>query len=78
MSQRPLNCEEVIEQLFAYLDHELDSETSGEIERHLDACRGCCSRVEFERRLRGRMAETGRTAAPAQLHRRIKALINGF
>lgn len=75
---RNLRCEQVLEHLFEYLDHALDAQTSAEIERHLDACRGCFSRAEFERRLRARVAETGTASAPATLRARIKALIDRF
>jgi anti-sigma factor (TIGR02949 family) len=73
-----LSCEQVLEHLFAYLDNALDAPTSAEIERHLEACRGCFSRAEFERRLRQRVAETGTVSAPDTLRARIKALTDWF
>lgn len=73
-----LSCEQVLEHLFDYLDSALDSLTAAEIERHLQACRGCFSRAEFERRLRARVAETATAEAPDRLRRRIKALIDQF
>ncbi len=73
-----LSCEQVLEHLLAYLDHALDAPTSAEIERHLQACRGCFSRAEFERRLRERVAETGTASAPETLRARIKALTDRF
>ena len=71
----PLSCEEVIGKLLEYLDRELDAAAQLEVERHLETCRGCFSRAEFERRLRSRVAETGEVRAPESLRRRIRALV---
>ena len=73
-----LSCEQVLEQLFAYLDQALDATTNADVERHLQSCRGCFSRAEFERRLRARVAETGAVSAPETLRVRIKALTDRF
>jgi mycothiol system anti-sigma-R factor len=70
-----LNCEEVIGKLLEYLDRELDAAAQLEVERHLETCRGCFSRAEFERRLRARVVETGDVKAPDSLRRRIRALV---
>jgi mycothiol system anti-sigma-R factor len=78
MVRRTVNCEEVLRHLFAYIDQELDAEASAEIERHIELCRGCFSRVEFERRLKAMARETASAEAPERLHRRLKALIDSF
>lgn len=75
---RGLSCEEVMEQLFAYLDGELGEGAHADIEHHLEACRGCFSRVEFERRLKARLAETGRVPAPESLRERLRTMIERF
>lgn len=74
----PLTCEEVIGKLLEYLDRELDPVTQREIERHLEVCRGCFTRAEFERRLRARLAEVGAAKAPESLRLRIAALFDQF
>ena len=43
------DCEEVLENLFEYLDGELGDLECSEIEAHLDACKRCYPRAEFER-----------------------------
>jgi mycothiol system anti-sigma-R factor len=78
MTKQSLTCEEVVERLFPYLDKELDDETSAEVDRHLEACRGCYTRAEFEKRLKAKIAETGQTEAPESLRRRVKDLIDRF
>ncbi|GHC17718.1 anti-sigma factor family protein [Aidingimonas halophila] len=78
MTRRTLTCEEVIEQLFDYLDQELDSQRQVDIEWHLAKCRDCFSRAEFERRLRDRMEALASVPAPSRLHRRIQSLLDQF
>ncbi|HEX2258039.1 MAG TPA: zf-HC2 domain-containing protein [Afifellaceae bacterium] len=75
---RPLDCEEVITQLFDYLNRELDPETLAAIEEHIRLCRGCFSRAEFERRLRARLAQAGEAEAPESLRRRTRRIIERF
>lgn len=78
MSHRELNCEEVIERLFDWLDRRLDHTHSAEIQRHMKRCRECFSRAEFERHLRERIARAGATRAPDSLRRRVRSLLDGF
>jgi mycothiol system anti-sigma-R factor len=73
-----IRCEKVIKHLFAYLDGEIEADRHADIERHLEECRGCYSRAEFERLLKSRVAELGEEKAPASLRRRVKALLDSF
>ena len=73
-----LSCEDVIGKLLEYLDRELDSGAQRDIEHHLETCRACFTRAEFERRLRARVAEAGEVKAPQSLRRRIRALIGRY
>lgn len=77
-AESDLSCEEAISSLLEYLDRELDAPTQRRMERHLETCRGCFSRAEFERRLRQRVAETGEAKAPDSLRRRVRALMDRF
>ncbi len=78
MSAEHIDCEEVIEQLFAFLDCELDTERQQRIEQHLHRCRDCFTRAEFERRLRARIREASEVEAPERLRQRVKGLLHEF
>lgn len=78
MTAHDLDCEEVIRQLFAYLDGELEHDRLMNIDRHLEKCRDCFTRAEFERKLRAKVATAGQTTAPPKLRRRISGLIRRF
>ncbi|WEX08654.1 zf-HC2 domain-containing protein [Chelativorans sp. AA-79] len=73
-----LRCEEVIEKLLEYLDRELDAEMEQALARHMDTCRACFSRAEFERRLRARVREASEVKAPESLRRRVRAMVARF
>lgn len=73
-----MTCEEVLKHLLAYVDKELNLEVSAEIDQHLERCRGCFSRADFERKLKAKLAETGSTTAPDRLRSRVRALIDSF
>lgn len=70
-----ITCEEVIERLMEFLDRELDAATEDEIARHMEICRACFSRAEFERKLRRRVSETSDAKAPESLRRRIRTIV---
>ncbi len=77
-AHKDIDCAEAVRQLLAYLDGELAPERQAAMKRHLDHCRGCCSRADFELALKRRLAELGREAAPATLRARLKAVLDGF
>ncbi|MGH7947254.1 MAG: anti-sigma factor family protein [Opitutaceae bacterium] len=73
-----MTCEEALKHLVAYLDRETDAHTAAEIQRHLEECRGCFSRAEFERKLKGYARDAGSSTAPERLRARIKEVIKKF
>lgn len=73
-----LRCEEVLRNLLTYLDRELEPEMSTRIAHHLELCRGCFSRAEFERKLKAHLRSCGMVSTPATLRVRLKQLINRF
>jgi len=72
---KEIDCDEVMRQLFDFLDDEVDMGAHEEIHQHIEDCRSCFSRVEFERELRTRVQRAGRTEAPKSLERRLSGLM---
>ena len=52
-----MNCTEIREYLFAFLDNELDAHLSIELQRHLDHCPTCAQQAEIEREVRRQLGE---------------------
>lgn len=76
--QRVIGCAEALKHLAAYLDDELGERRRGALERHLEACRSCFSRAEFERLLTARLRELGSEPVPAGLEARVRQLLDRF
>ena len=75
---RAIDCEEALHRLLDFLNAELHGESLQELERHLERCRSCFSRFEFEKRLKAHIAELGSEPAPAELHSRIRKVLDNF
>lgn len=72
----PLDCEEALRRLAAWLDAELTPASAQAVETHLKACASCYSRAEFERRLQGIIRqELGQVPLPPGLEHRVRELI---
>lgn len=73
-----LSCEEAIRRLASYLDGELESGSAVELEEHLDRCRSCYSRHEFEDGLKERVAGLGEESPRPEFQERIRGLVSRF
>ena len=75
MKKNDIDCERALRQVFEYLDRELGEPERAAMERHLHSCRGCFSRVEFERLLKGKVRELRDEKASESAEQRIKSLL---
>jgi len=75
---KSISCREAIGRVFDYLDQELTGQRLGELERHLEECRHCFDRVEFEKMLKARLRELKVEADVVRLRERIEALVEQF
>ncbi len=74
-----MNCQEAVEKLWQYLDRELDGEASIQLHQHLQQCRECFSKAEFERQLRALLQRScGCEQAPPELRERLSRLLRMF
>ena len=70
-----IGCEEALRYLFAYLDHQLGRVKQRELEQHLEVCRACFSKAEFERRLKVHLRAAGRSSVQVSFCNRIQTLL---
>jgi anti-sigma factor (TIGR02949 family) len=73
-----MRCEEALKHLLEFLDGELSDSTQESVERHLRTCRGCCSRMEFESRLKQRLSALPTDDVPSTTRDRVRNLIKRF
>ena len=70
-----LNCEQVLAQLYEYIDGELDENLIEEIRAHLKKCKCCYPRYDFEAAFLRFLGEHGKTEVPSELKRKVFAAI---
>ena len=74
-----IGCLKAIEMFYAYLDGELeDPEAIAQFEHHLEHCRSCYSRTEFEDLLMARLKAAGSERAPDILKSHLRVLMKNF
>lgn len=73
-----LDCQDVIDNLFDYLDQEMTVEVQTSLKAHLDLCRNCFDRVQFEEVLRIKMRQKTSHCCPEKLKKRIQSLLDQF
>ena len=73
-----LTCEEALRLLAAHLDGELATGAHADVERHLERCRSCYSRAEFERALKAELAALRTNPVPGAFEQRIRGMIDRF
>lgn len=75
---KTIGCEEALKRLLEFLDQELRAASRREVQHHLDRCKSCFSRAEFEQRLKARLRDAGQQSVPNTLEERITSLLKRF
>ena len=74
-----IDCLEALEQLYAYLDGELDDAVErAKFENHLQHCSSCFSRRELEMELNRKLRKSVDGEVPASLKHRLSNLIDSL
>lgn len=66
-----ITCREAVEQLWAYIDGELENPDARCVEKHLEACRGCYPHYDFQKAFREFVRQHASKEVPADLRKRI-------
>jgi anti-sigma factor (TIGR02949 family) len=70
-----LDCEEVVREIWDWLDHELDQARWAAIEAHLAGCTGCSEHVAFARGFLHRVHASPAPTNDAALKARIRSAL---
>jgi anti-sigma factor (TIGR02949 family) len=74
-----IDCLDAIDNLYAYLDGELnDQKTRDQVRHHLSHCRSCYTRSELEGALSERIRASGKQKTPESLQQRLRKLLGDF
>jgi mycothiol system anti-sigma-R factor len=71
-----IDCGDVIDEIYVYMDDETDDATRGRIRQHLEACAPCLKQYGLEQDVRAMISRCcGGDRAPQSLHTRIRVRI---
>jgi anti-sigma factor (TIGR02949 family) len=70
-----IGCERALKRLIEFVDGELLEGEHDSMEQHLRICRNCCSRMEFESRLKERLSALSTQEVPSTTRDRVRDLI---
>lgn len=73
-----ISCEDALKRVFEYIDSHLDQVSQEEFENHIEKCRHCYDRVEFEKLLKSRISKLQPHLSSNKLHKRIDTLLSEF
>ena len=73
-----MDCERALKRLVEFVDGELPESEHDGVEQHLRICRDCCSRMEFESRLKERLSALSTDDVPSTTRDRVRELIKRF
>ena len=71
------DCGQARDQIYQYLDAELDDQTAAAVRSHLDDCPGCLKSFVFERRLKVVVRRCLTEDMPETLEIKVRELIRG-
>ena len=72
-------CEAILDHIYEFiLQHDITFELKDEIERHLELCRGCFTRYEFEQKLLARLKASSSCQPPESLKIKVQKITEKF
>lgn len=75
---QPIDCEQALLRIFDLIDHELRGDEREAMQEHLQTCKSCFSRAEFERRLKAKLTGLRDKQANAGMRVRIERLLKAI
>jgi anti-sigma factor (TIGR02949 family) len=77
-NHQTIDCEEALRRLAEFLDGELEEAPGTAVDHHIETCRSCYSRAEFERKLKSRLRELRDEPVDPAFEDRICEIAKGF
>jgi mycothiol system anti-sigma-R factor len=65
------NCDKLLNQIYFFIDNELDSADAAQIKQHIEDCGPCLDEVALERLVKKLVARSCTERAPAELRQRV-------
>ena len=65
------DCEKALENLYLFIDQEIDTASCAEIQTHIDECTTCLSEYDLERVVKSLVAKSCSEVAPEPLREKV-------
>jgi mycothiol system anti-sigma-R factor len=65
------NCEEALQNLYLFLDEEIDSASIEDIQEHIDSCSSCLTAYDLERVVKSLVSRSCAEKAPEPLRNKV-------
>ncbi len=72
---KTISCEEALEIMFEYIDGVLAGKHQSELEQHIETCRGCLKKVEFQLKLKKRLTKVKPVSISKKLSNRLNLIL---
>jgi mycothiol system anti-sigma-R factor len=66
-----VDCNEILDRIYVFIDRELDDASSQQIQTHLDECGPCLREADLDRLVKALVARSCTERAPVELRRRV-------
>jgi mycothiol system anti-sigma-R factor len=66
-----VDCSEILDRVYVFIDRELDDASSQQIQTHLEECGPCLQEVDLERLVKALVARSCTERAPVELRQRV-------
>lgn len=71
MSCEGPDCEKALQNLYLFIDHEIDNASCDEIQAHIDNCSDCLTELDLERIVKSLVMRSCHESAPAPLREKV-------
>lgn len=65
------DCQQALEKLYLFIDHEIDNASCDEIQAHLDGCSDCLTEFDLERIVKQLVSRSCAEQAPEPLRQKV-------
>ena len=72
---KTISCNEALEKMFEYIDDILAGKTHSEFEQHIETCRGCLGKLDFQLKLKKRLAKVKPSPVSTKLSERLNNIL---
>jgi mycothiol system anti-sigma-R factor len=75
---KTISCNEALEKMFEYIDGALAGKSHSELEQHIETCKGCLKKLDFQLKLKKRLTKVKPESVSKGLAKRLNNILNSY